>query len=331
MERDACPVSCGSGSLATAGDVRSGGSVLIDQDRAWFHSQFLAFCVRKTGFEWQDFVTDLMHMKHGPDFVQIDPSGRGDKGCDGWVDGLMLACYGASSPSEAYVANKIKTDFETAEAHWGGHMERWAFVYNNARGLPTMAASGIMDLKQEKKNSDVKIENWPPQVLWDYCVGEEVDRNKLAWILGAPPSEHPAGMSYIARCVESLARTRLLADTDAPPEIPFGKIEHNEFGEEVSELLVSFKVHTGHVRYYFSSASPGEQAQASENLRARYDGHRARLENSDAVFHALCDDLIAEAFGGAGYSDANQQRSAAMMVVTHFFETCEIFEAPVSD
>ncbi|MEW2467132.1 ABC-three component system protein [Streptomyces sp. NPDC046994] len=305
--------------------------MLVDQDRAWFHSQFLALCVRKTSFDWQDFVTDLMHMKHGPEFVQIDPAGRGDKGCDGWVDGLMLACYGATSPSESYVTSKIKTDFENAERHWGSRMEKWAFVYNNARGLPTMAAAGIMDLRQAKKSSSVKIENWPPQVLWDYCVGDDVDRSKLAWILGAPPSEHPAGMSYIARCVESLARTRLVPDTDSPLEVPPGKIEHNNFGVEVADLLVAFKVHTGHVRYYFSLASPGEQAQVSENLRARYDGHRARLGSSDAVFHALCDDLVTEAFPGADYPDMSQQRSAAMMVVTHFFETCDIFEAPVSE
>ncbi|MYU14095.1 hypothetical protein GTZ78_26240 [Streptomyces sp. SID8361] len=305
--------------------------MLVDQDRAWFHSQFLALCVRKTGFDWQDFVTDLMHLKHGPDFVQIDPAGRGDKGCDGWVDGLMLACYGATSPTETYVTNKIRTDFENAESHWGTHMEKWAFVYNNAKGLPTMSAAGIMDLRQAKKDSPVKIENWPPQVLWDYCVSDYVDRSKLAWILGAPPSEHPAGMSYIARCVESLARTRLVADTDSPLEVPPGKIEHNNFGSEVTDLLVAFKVHTGHVRYYFSLASPGEQAQVSENLRARYDGHRARLDSSDAVFHALCDDLVTEAFPGADYPDTSQQRSAAMMVVTHFFETCDIFEAPVSE
>ncbi|MFD6277768.1 ABC-three component system protein [Streptomyces sp. NPDC060209] len=301
----------------------------VDQDRAWFHSQYLALCVRKTGFEWQDFVTALMHLKHGSDFVQIDPSGRGDKGCDGWVDGLMLACYGATSPTDKYVASKIKTDFETAEQHWGEHMERWAFVYNNAGGLPTMAAAGIMELRKSKKASAVKIENWPPQVLWDNCVGLEIERERLSLILGAPPSEHPAGMSYIARCVESLARTRLPADQDDVVAVPFGKIEHNRFGTEVSDFLKTFAAHTGHVRFYFSQASPGEQAQVSENLRARYDGHRARLEDSDAVFHALCDDLIEEAFGREGFGDLNQQRSAAMMVVTHFFETCEIFEAPV--
>ncbi|MEV4918634.1 ABC-three component system protein [Streptomyces tirandamycinicus] len=301
----------------------------VDQDRAWFHSQFLALCIRKTGFEWQDFVTALMHMKHGPDFVQIDPSGRGDKGCDGWVNGLMLACYGASSPTEKYVSNKIRTDYETAEAHWGTHMERWAFVYNNATGLPAMAAAGIMELRKSRQNSAIKIENWPPQVLWDNCVDGELERNKLSLILGAPPSEHPAGMTYIARCVETLARTRLQGGQDEVLEVPFGKIEHNDFGPEVSDLLKTFKTHTGHVRFYFSQASPGEQAQVSENLRARYDGHRARLEESDAVFHALCDDLVSEAFGGGGFGDANQQRSAAMMVVTHFFETCEIFEAPV--
>ena len=49
--------------------------------------------------EWQRLVTDMMHVKHGPAFFQVDPAGRGDKGCDGWVEGLMLACYGGTTPS----------------------------------------------------------------------------------------------------------------------------------------------------------------------------------------------------------------------------------------
>ncbi|WP_204070262.1 ABC-three component system protein [Sphaerisporangium krabiense] len=296
-----------------------------DQDRAWFHSQFISLSTRKTGFEWQAFVNDLMHAVHPGDFVAVDPSGRGDKGCDGWVGGLMLACYGAGNPNQRYVTRKIETDFTTALKYWGDSMDRWAFVHNNANGLPEMAARAVIELRRQHRGS-VRIEVWPPQVLWNHCAF--LPRERLATITGSPPSDHPAGMSYIARCVESLARTRLVPGLDPVGEVAHGKIEHNGFGPEVADLIKRFQVHTGHVRYYFTFASPGEQAQVSENLRARFAGHRALLESPDAVFHALCDDLVVEAFRGGGYADKAQQRSAALMVVTHFFEKCEIFEAP---
>ncbi|RKS79588.1 hypothetical protein BZB76_1062 [Actinomadura pelletieri DSM 43383] len=302
-------------------------SAISDQDRAWLHSQFMAYSIRKTGFEWQDFVTNLMHARHGGSFIQVDPGGRGDKGCDGWVDGLMLACYGASKPDQNYVTDKIHDDFFAALQHWGILMNRWAFVHNNANGLPIMAAEGVIELKSEYQDNVVAIEVWPPQVLWDHCL-EKTTREKLVHVLGAPPSDHPAGMTYIARCVESLARTRLREESDDVAAVPFGKIEFNEFGVEVAELIKRFQVHTTHVRFYFSKATPGERAQVSENLRVRYDAHKARLQNSDAIFHALCDDLIEEAFPGTALDDAEEQRSAAMMVVTHFFESCEIFEMP---
>ena len=158
-----------------------------------------------------------------------------------------------------------------------------------------------------------------------------MEREKLVRVIGAPPSDHPAGMSYLARCVESLARTRRQDGLDAVPPVPPGKIEANKFGPEVESLINHFQVHTGHVRYYFSKASPGEQAQVTETLRAKYDGFVARLENSDAVFHALCDDLIDEAFSGReDLRDLEEQRSAAIMVVTHFFEICEIFKPAVA-
>lgn len=293
------------------------------RDRAWFHSQFMSLSIRKTGFEWQAFVNDLMHALYPGEFLAVDPAGRGDKGCDGWVGGLMLACYGATSPSQRNVTKKVESDFATALKYWGDDMETWAFVHNNANGLPEMAARAVIGLRSRHAGS-VRIEVWPPQVLWRRC--RFLPREELAGIIGSPPSDHPAGMTYLARCVESLARTRLRADLDPLREVAFGKIEHNGFGPDVAELITRFQAHTGHVRYYFSYASPGEQAQVSENLLARYAGHRAVLDSPDAVFHALCDELVEEAFGRGGFPDREQQRSAALMVVTHFFETCQIFE-----
>jgi hypothetical protein len=300
-------------------------TTLSDRDNAWFYSQFLSLAIRKNGTAWQELVTDLMHARHGGAFMQVDPAGRGDKGCDGWVDKLMLACYGATSPEQGKVTSKIRDDFKKALDNWRHLMERWAFVHNNAAGLPHMAIQGIAELKTDHKDTPVVIEVWPPQVLWDHCT-VDVERAKLVRVIGSPPSEHPAGMSYLARCVETLARTRLQEGLDPIPPVPFGKIEANKFGEGVDALIRRFQTHTGHVRYYFSKATPGEQAQVTENLRAKYDGFMAQLENSDAVFHALCDDLIEQAFSGTQLHDQKEQRSAAIMVVTHFFEICEIFK-----
>jgi hypothetical protein len=195
-----------------------------DQDRSWLYSQFLSLAIRKVGSEWQQLVTDLMHARHGGAFIQVDPAGRGDKGCDGWVEKLMLACYGASSPEQTKVTAKIREDFKKALDNWGDQMERWAFVHNNANGLPAMAARGVIDLKADHANGSVGIEQWPPQVLWDHCT-EQVDRARLVKVLGAPPSEHPIGMGYLARCVECLARTRLQEGLKPVLPVLFGKIE----------------------------------------------------------------------------------------------------------
>lgn len=305
-------------------------TTVSDQDRAWFYSQFLSLSIRKTGFEWQQFVTDLMHARHGGAFIQVDPAGYGDKGCDGWVDDLMLACYGAVRPEPTSVSRKIREDFGKALANWSAFMTRWAFVHNNAAGLVEMVARGVIDLRSSRSDLPVKIEIWSPQVLWNHCT-EGVSREKLALVIGSPPSDHPAGMSYLARCVESLARTRRQDGLDPLPPVPFGKIEANDFGPEVSSLIRRFQIQTGHVRYYFRQAPPGEQAQVKETLWAKYDGFVAQLENSDAVFHALCDDLIEDAFRGNEFSDLEEQRSAAIMVVTHFFEICEIFKVPTEE
>ena len=208
-------------------------------------------------------------------------------------------------------------------------MKHWAFVHNNANGLPEMVIKSFIELLTANPNSEVTMTPWPPQVLWDDCTAD-AQREPLVKLLGAPPSDHPAGMSYLARCVECLARTRLQEGLDPIPPVLYGKIEENKFSAEVAALIRRFQVQTGHVKFYYSKASPGEQAQVTEALHAKYDGFVAQLKNSDAVFHALCDDLIAEAFRYTDLLDLEQQRSAAMTVVTHFFEICEIFK-PATD
>ncbi|MDR6637424.1 ABC-three component system protein [Paenarthrobacter nitroguajacolicus] len=296
-----------------------------DFEIAFFHSVFSIRCIRAVGNAWEEFVGEGMSAKYGADFLQVDASGRGDKGCDGYVNGLMLACYGATSPSESYVAQKITGDYAKAALHWGTEMETWAFVHNNANGLPTLAARKMMEMR--RASLPHVIEHWPPQVLWDN-VFAELERAKLVRILGIPPSDRPAEMSYIAQCVKALSRTRMIEDLDDVQPVPVGKLEYNNFEPSTVDLITEAKNHTHHVRYYFRQATPGEQFQVSENLRMRYDGLTARLESADEVFHHLCDDLIAEADFEESMVDQEQQRSAAILVVTHFFESCLLFEMP---
>jgi hypothetical protein len=292
----------------------------------WYNSYFHAMCIRKLGNEWQGFVTDIMHAKHGGDFIQIDPTFRGDKGCDGYVNGLMLACYGASRPTSAGVLAKMEDDLAKAKTSWGHQMVRWAFVHNNANGLPLAAAQAIIDLRNNEPTSLV-IENWPPQVLWDEAV-KELDDGALQILLGAPPSDRPAQMSYIADAVRHMARTRWIPVVDDVLPVPENKIEFNQFSGQTAQIIREYLTHTHLVRYYFEHGTPGEQFQVAENLRLRYDALVAAGSEPDVIFHKLCDELVEEANAGDPVEDQSQRRNAAILVVVHFFESCLIFEMP---
>ncbi|RFU19152.1 hypothetical protein D0Z06_22775 [Geodermatophilus marinus] len=302
--------------------------MLTGLETNWFRSNLMAFCMRTTGNAWEDFITEAMTSLHGGAFVQVAASGRGDKGCDGYVDGLMLAAYGASSPNDKYVTKKIKDDFAKAKRYWGEMMERWAFVHNDAQGLPVMAAQTIASLrKAEQAIGGISVEQWTPYTLWTECL-QYLDSAALSHRFGEPPSEQAAGIQYIASCVRALARTRLIPGLDEVAEVPPGKIEHNGFNEETTALLKNYEALTGHVRYYFERSTPGEEFQVSENIRIAYDGLKAELHDSNLVFQALVRELESQAFVDNGTDHLQERRSAALMVATHFFETCTIFESP---
>ncbi len=293
----------------------------------WFHSHFSALCVIKVDNEWQSFVSQAMTAKHGSSFMQVDASFRGDWGCDGYVRGLMLACYGARRPTETRVVTKIETDFEKAKLHWGSRMTRWAFVHNNSQGLPKMAANAILNLGSIQSNSHITIESWPPQILWQECF-EGLGEDRLIPLLGAPPNSRPAGMTYIAEALRSLSRMPRIPDPQQVLPVPEDKIAFNKFSESTEKIIRKFQIDTHLVRYYFDSGTPGEQAQVSMNLRMRYDALVARMNNADAVFHALVDELLQEAFTSDHTTDVGEQKNAAILIITHFFESCLLFEMP---
>lgn len=260
--------------------------------------------------------------------MQVDPTGRGDKGCDGWVDDLMLACYGAIREDPDDLAGKIRGDFNKACKYWRDEMRSWAFVHNNKRGLAEGAMREITHLRRNKSDHGVEVLAWPPDLLWDET-GGQLSKQQLMIIIGAPPSDDPASMTYIGRCVQALARLPIPDESGQVPEVDFGKVEENEFSDSVSTLLIESMKFTDLISRYFVRSPPGEQAQAAENIKLRYDRHRARNFDSDLTFHALCEDLRHEAFGNivdASTEELRDQRSACLMVVTHFFEKCTIFE-----
>jgi hypothetical protein len=302
----------------------------IGAELEYFNSYFLAQSVVKQGTAWQQLVTDIMIARHGGAFIQVDPTFNGDKGCDGFVEGLMLACYGGARPTSKSVANKVNEDFAKAKKNWPDVMKRWAFVHNNVVGLPLMAVEALIALKATEAESGYGLEVWPPQALWREAV-RELERDQLIVLFGAPPTARPAGMTYIAEAVRSLSRTRKVPSLEPITPVPLGKIEFNDFDSSTAELIKQYQVHTHLVRYYFEQTMPGEHFQVTLSLQARYAGLTAILHTPDAVFHALCDELVDEAFISEPTTNEAERRSAALLIVTHFFESCLIFEMPTED
>ncbi|MBG6056487.1 hypothetical protein IWX81_002925 [Salinibacterium sp. CAN_S4] len=239
----------------------------------------------------------------------------------------MIAAYGAARPTSAGVKGKVASDLNKAKSSWGGQMTRWAFIHNNAVGLPLLAAEAVIALKAAEAANGLTVEVWPPQVLWNETFGG-LTRDALVRLIGIPPSTRPAAMSYIATAIRSLARVERVPNFGETLPVPEHKIEFNEFADATANLIRQYQVHTHLVRYYFDRATPGEQFQVAENLRNQYNGLAATVSSPDSIFHALCDLLIEEAFDADAGGNHDEHKSAALLVITHFFESCLIFEMP---
>jgi hypothetical protein len=128
---------------------------------ASYFTRFENELLKAKGEAFQTLFENLMGRAHPGDFEPARPAGRdGDWKCDGFLasERRLFQVYGPERIFSAEVCRKIRGDLAGALQHWGGRMQKWTFVHNDAKALPAQAIRLIQDLRSA--NPAVTIEVW---------------------------------------------------------------------------------------------------------------------------------------------------------------------------
>jgi len=280
------------------------------------------------GDGFQDFFASVMGHRHGSDYVPVRAFGRlGDKGCDGYLQssGQVFQCYGALNGETNKVAaltKKIRTDFATAKKKLSTIMKEWHMVLNLVDGLPIQAVEVLEELKAA--NRGLKIGYIGKEGIEERVFGLSNDR--IASLLG--PAATPADVKNL-----DVAALRKLVDEvavldDVPLSndvdlklVPVGKLSHNALPVYWQRFIRAGWPNTHVVATYFARhPDPLRGEQVGAVLKAKYRALKAQSLQPSTIMAELLDMVT-----GIG-SVLPEKQVAAQALLTHFFESCDIFE-----
>jgi hypothetical protein len=292
-------------------------SIYVDRFRLAFHT--------KKGTAFQDWFVLLAGHAFGPDFEEVRPYGSyGDLKCDGRhiSSGSVFQCYAPEAMKESELIAKVDADFHGARKHWSGIMQEWVLVHNDGRGLPPNAVKYLVGLRQN--HAPLKIATWSEPELLDLTM--TLDLDALQALFGPAASIAIVDrlvMSDLVPIIEALQRQE--PNPNDPPLTPPSpaKLAKNALSEDSGLFLRIGRRKSALVDTFFRKIPrPDLGERIAEAFRLRYAELKALDLPADTIFKHLQD--------YAGFNGEPKRQGAALAVLTYFFDSCDIFEDPIS-
>ncbi|HEX3430793.1 MAG TPA: ABC-three component system protein [Rhizomicrobium sp.] len=301
---------------------------ITPEQRLWYKLSFELKVSRSYGIQFQDFFSTVMEKYHGTDFVRIRAFGSlGDKGCDGYVQstGATYQCFGKSHDSSVNVqklVDKVGDDYATAATHLNSIMKEWHFAHNLVDGLPVNVVQKIELLRSD--NPHHKFGLIGPSGLEVLVL--QLSPDDLHPLLGPAATAEDTRNLQLEE-VRDLIQN-LMAKIDAKPNIsgpitpvPTTKLEFNKLPAHWVGLIRLGMQNAGYVQQYIDEHRDPE---VGERL-AKIFGDQYRTLKLEGLAPVAIMNSLYERVTGVGSVTA-QRQVAAQALLSHLFESCDIFE-----
>ena len=290
--------------------------------KALYQARFRLACLEKKGAEFESWFVELASHALGADFEPVAAHGRdGDFKCDGrrLSTGTVYQCYAPHRMHQARTISKIDADFHGAGKQWPGWMREWTLVHNRKEGLPPKMIQHLDQLRAQ--HPDIAIAVWgPPQLEAELF--SKLDRAGWEAVFGFAPAVESMDelvLEDIVPVIEALEREAPSPTPDAIEPPSPQKLQRNELSDDVAILLQAGRIKEALVaRYFDMHPSPELGEKIAVAFRRRYAELRAAELAPDEIFAKLQQN--------AGGDGTPKRQTAALAVLSYYFERCDIFE-----
>ncbi|CAM5230998.1 ABC-three component system protein [Streptomyces tanashiensis] len=278
----------------------------------------------ETAFE--TFFHRLMCARH-PDFLDVRTHGNlGDQGADGLAlhARKLYACYAPQTVDVSEVKRKLTSDLAKAMDKRSGEFNTFVFVHNDRRGMHPQVATLLADA--DAAHPGLLFEQMGTRRLWHECMRleQELAEDVLGCQIPIQPVIHGVGMDDLAPLLKHLKEQRAAADPLMTlPDVPPDKLDFNLLQGEIREGLVRGMRHSHLVdTFYAGGIRAAEHDEVAQGFRLYYEQVKKDWSDPEDLLWQLEMYVL-----GNGSQQPRVQR-AAWVILAHFFERCDIFQAP---
>ncbi|CAN7714933.1 hypothetical protein LJR251_005880 [Rhizobium rhizogenes] len=265
---------------------------------------------------------------YGQDFELVKAGGlKGDKKSDGRrvSTETIFQCYAPESPAKfaSNAAGKIADSFPDVFTFWP-KLKVWHFVHNNGAGLPTSASDKIEELR--KVYPKISIVTGSERFLKD----ELHDKLSLQQLIHLYPKAalniEGVQMEHIRPLLKRIMTERgkqfgSIAFGEIPDQ---GKIDFNNLSEASKFDIRRARNNVDVVgRFLDGQSNPAVVSVIQSAMREKYLQLDELGYDPDDIFGKLCEYVRITA--------SSEEIAASHVIVTYFFDSCDVFEnVPVS-
>jgi hypothetical protein len=283
---------------------------------------------RSDGQAFEDLFTSIMNYAE-KDFRQIKPWGNiGDRKCDGYIKskGIFFQVYAPEDIKQNYpsVISKLKTDFAGLKKHWEndeGSIREFYFVVNDKYdGVNPDSEMAINEIVSQNSldNGGFKTAKDIENLLFD------LNDDQILTITGAIPDPSKLkGIDYSVLSEVVGYIMRLPIPKGVPPVNEFPdweeKIKFNNLTEVTTKALNSASIQICDLEKYLENDGDFLADQLRDKLSEIYENVKQ---------HYSGDELFWKIVSKVSPTDNRACMTASIVVMSKYFESCDIFEKP---
>ncbi len=292
--------------------------------RSWFRLLAKNSYLELKRQEFQGWIGRIIEVAKMGDYTSIRLT-QGDGGLDGIIlsESAVIAVYAPRHSTKSGLEAKIASDFESAKQTLGqraAKLKKFILIHND-EGLTKDVGTFLLSLRQKEPESIIEL--WTFERLW--MLLEQLTEDQLSDLLGMAPSSEVMArleMPAVREVVEHLASVRAKAPPLQEITIPDPeKLAYNRLNEYNQHMLKGGRSKHGLVQHYFDGVTePNLGESLAEAFRCKYASCRESGMEPDEIFEVLWH------LAGGDHFTSPPQQAAVTAVLSHFFDSCDIFE-----
>ncbi len=294
------------------------------QEKVFARQMFQNKILKADGQEFENIFTAIMNYKES-DFQSIKPWGNiGDKKNDGYIKDkdIFYQVYAPEDIRKSYAnaVKKLKKDFSGLKSHWGNINEFYFVINDKYKGINADCAQAIQRIQEEYNLN--KAEILTAKDLENILF--KLDDDQILSVAGNIPD--PAlikqiDYSVLSEVIGYIMKLPLKAG-DKPNIVSPDwdkKIEFNNISEPTTRLLNNGSYQLESLNKYLNNNSDFLADSLRNKMNEIYLQERKKSVG-DALFWAILN---------CASPKAEQMYQASVIVImSKYFETCDIFESP---